>query len=56
MGNGEFFLGIDEDGNLFSLAARAFEWGPADVALERLIRGTAPRRIHPPGEHTVGAR
>jgi len=46
-GQGEFFLGIDEKGILYLLAARAFSLGPVDVAIEHLVRGIAPERIEP---------
>lgn len=49
LGQGEFFLGIDEEGAVYLLAARAFRHGPADAALEHLVTGVAPQRVAPPG-------
>ncbi|WP_037675617.1 SUKH-3 domain-containing protein [Streptomyces griseus] len=45
----EFFLGIDEDGVLYLLAAWAFRLGPSDDALENLIRGVKAEKLQLPG-------
>ncbi|MGW2044480.1 SUKH-3 domain-containing protein [Streptomyces sp. NPDC001858] len=45
----EFFLGIDEDGVLYLLAAWAFRLGPSDEALENLIRGVKSEKMQLPG-------
>ncbi|MFB6633093.1 SUKH-3 domain-containing protein [Streptomyces sp. NPDC056362] len=42
-----FFLGIDEEGVLYSLAAWAFNLGPSDEALGNLIKGVKAVRLNP---------
>ncbi|PSM37785.1 hypothetical protein C6Y14_40680 [Streptomyces dioscori] len=47
VGQGEFFLAIDEEGVVHLLAAWVLRCGPSDLALERLITGVAPERLVP---------
>ncbi|MEU3428497.1 SUKH-3 domain-containing protein [Streptomyces gardneri] len=48
VGQGEFFLAIDEEGVIYLLGACALRQGAGDIALEHLIKGVAPERLAPP--------
>jgi hypothetical protein len=48
LANGEFFLGIDENGILYRLLGDAAEYGPVDQALEHLFRGIRPTTLEAP--------
>ncbi|MEV5594683.1 SUKH-3 domain-containing protein [Streptomyces sp. NPDC052496] len=48
VGQGEFFLAIDEEGAVYLLGAGASRYGVGDLALERLVTGVAPERLSPP--------
>ncbi|MEU4218227.1 SUKH-3 domain-containing protein [Actinoplanes sp. NPDC026623] len=50
VGQGEFFLAIDEAGVIYLLAAWALKLGIGDVALEHLIRGISAERLALPTE------
>ncbi|MGK5543401.1 SUKH-3 domain-containing protein [Streptomyces sp. URMC 127] len=43
--DGRFFLGIDEDSEVYVVETWIASFGPMPQALERLILGVAPRRI-----------
>ncbi|WP_416979057.1 SUKH-3 domain-containing protein [Streptomyces sp. T028] len=45
IGQGEFFLALDEDGVLYLLAAWAFRLGPADQGLENLVTGVKAAKL-----------
>ncbi|WP_170154733.1 SUKH-3 domain-containing protein [Lentzea atacamensis] len=47
IGQGEFFLGIDEEGVVYALARWALRYDVGDQALEQLVTGVAPERLNP---------
>lgn len=47
LGQGEFFLAIDEEGVVYLLGARVLRLGAGDLALEHLVTGVAPERLSP---------
>ncbi|MFD7225520.1 SUKH-3 domain-containing protein [Streptomyces sp. NPDC059892] len=48
VGQGEFFLAIDEEGILYLLGSWAFRLGVGDLALEHLVTGVAAERLDLP--------
>ncbi|MFD9601967.1 SUKH-3 domain-containing protein (plasmid) [Streptomyces sp. NBC_01224] len=48
VGQGEFFLAIDEEGIIYLLGAWVFRLGVGDLALEHLVTGVAAERLSPP--------
>ncbi|MEU3540235.1 SUKH-3 domain-containing protein [Streptomyces paromomycinus] len=48
VGQGEFFLAIDEEGDIYRLGAGASRYGVGDLALGHLVTGVAPERLGPP--------
>ncbi|MFD7631535.1 SUKH-3 domain-containing protein [Streptomyces sp. NPDC059851] len=48
VGQGEFFLAIDEEGAIYLLGAWVLRHGPGDLALEHLVTGVAPERLSRP--------
>ncbi|MCR8944931.1 SUKH-3 domain-containing protein [Streptomyces sp. OUCMDZ-4982] len=48
IGQGEFFLAIDEEGIIYLLGDWALKYGTGDFALEKLVTGVAPERLSPP--------
>ncbi|MFF2045096.1 SUKH-3 domain-containing protein [Kitasatospora sp. NPDC058170] len=48
IGRGEFFLAIDEEGVIYLLGAGSKRHGKAELALENLITGIAPKEIVSP--------
>ncbi|MES9508503.1 SUKH-3 domain-containing protein [Streptomyces sp. NPDC000609] len=47
VGQGEFFLAIDEEGAIYLLGAWALRHGAGDLALKHLVTGVAPERPSP---------
>ncbi|MCA2213288.1 SUKH-3 domain-containing protein [Jidongwangia harbinensis] len=48
VGQGEFFLAIDEQSVVYLVATAVLRHGSVDLALEQLITGVAPERLSPP--------
>lgn len=48
LANGEFFLGIDENGVLYRVLGDAAAYGPVDLALEHLFSGIRPTTLEAP--------
>lgn len=47
VGQGEFFLAIDEEGAIYLLGGWALKHGVGDAALEHLVTGVAPEKLSP---------
>lgn len=48
LGQGEFFLAIDEEEVIYLVGSWVLKHGAKDLALEHLITGVAPERLSPP--------
>ncbi|MFC3502245.1 SUKH-3 domain-containing protein [Micromonospora krabiensis] len=48
VGQGEFFLAIDQDGVLYYLSVAVFRLGLRELGLDHLVGGIAAERISPP--------
>lgn len=48
IGQGEFFLAIDEESVIYLLAGWVLRQGAKDLALKHLVTGVRPERLYPP--------